>query len=467
MSIEQQGQDEGGVDIEIVRTAGSGLKGNVFRGKQTDLDRIVAIKFIKPEFGGSALEHGKRVAKIAVHPNVASVYQVAQLVNPKTGQLADALVMEWVDGCKLGDLLTKRIARCHAQKICTGLLDGISHFHRSGVSHNDLHPGNVLIQADFTPKIIDPDEERYSTLNKLSAASTGNAKEDDLLYCRDLIFKICSVSELPYQAVVGESDAIRNAASLTELGKIVESLFATDVPDVCVNQDDVNSVARVKAKAIFQQGKERILAGNFHDLQVDKGTIVLGMVPLQDVRFDFEEMRNSIPDPIFRSNGWSYSTRATSLASINRGKNDCVRSVAQINDRGTIFAADRFYLDPLFHPYNDNRFASDACCSAIVKAFARFIATFAKLGYEGDVLVSVMLLEFANFRMFSEDPTEFPEFTDIEIVPPPIEFALADVCEGGSPGNMLKPAFDFIWREFGYDRCFHYTNRGEFNLRIL
>lgn len=31
--------------------------------------------------------------------------------------------------------------------------------------------------------------------------------------------------------------------------------------------------------------------------------------------------------------------------------------------------------------------------------------------------------------------------------------------------NTLKPAFDYLWREFGFDRCYHYTRAGHWNVR--
>ncbi len=213
-------------DIEFLDPAGSGLKGNVFRARQVSLDRVVAVKTIKHDFGGDALEHAKKMARIDSHPNVVSVHLVTKVLSPIDEIVCNAMIMEWLEGRKLETVLQgPQLEVGQARRICFGIIGGLRHIHCEGVPHSDLHAGNILILDDFTPKIIDADEELFPSFAKMSSMTIEQALASDLHYCRDNVYRVCSHSKLAWNQVVDAQAEMRRVKDLNELMLALETLF--------------------------------------------------------------------------------------------------------------------------------------------------------------------------------------------------------------------------------------------------
>jgi len=136
---------------EIVAPLGAGGMGEVYRAKDTKLDREVAIKVL-PE----ALAHDparlvrfEREAKVLAslnHPNIAQIY----------GLEDRALVMELVPGETLGSLikpgpLPVETALNYARQIA----EALEAAHEKGIVHRDLKPANIKIKPDGQVKVLD------------------------------------------------------------------------------------------------------------------------------------------------------------------------------------------------------------------------------------------------------------------------------------------------------------------------
>src|SRR5579871_775462 len=93
---------ESGAGFWVGPQIGQGEFGTVYEGRDLQLDRRVAIKFVRKS--GEAILTATRQARAlarANHPNVVAVHCVASLRDPKTGSIRDAIVMEFVEGPKL------------------------------------------------------------------------------------------------------------------------------------------------------------------------------------------------------------------------------------------------------------------------------------------------------------------------------------------------------------------------------
>jgi serine/threonine protein kinase/Tol biopolymer transport system component len=120
--------------------------GEVYRAKDTRLDRIVAIKVLNsalsstPDLKARFEREAKSISQLN-HPNICTLYDVGH-----EGDM-DFLVMEFLDGESLADRIKKRGALPFDDvvKIGSEIADALDKAHRAGIVHRDLKPGNVIL----------------------------------------------------------------------------------------------------------------------------------------------------------------------------------------------------------------------------------------------------------------------------------------------------------------------------------
>ena len=131
---------------EILAPIGAGGMGEVYRAKDTKLDRQVAIKVLPPTFANDAerMARFEREAKVLAslnHPNIAHIYGVEDR----------ALAMELVEGeSPQGPLPFEE-----AWKVALQIADALEYAHDKGVVHRDLKPANVLVTPNGVVKLLD------------------------------------------------------------------------------------------------------------------------------------------------------------------------------------------------------------------------------------------------------------------------------------------------------------------------
>jgi eukaryotic-like serine/threonine-protein kinase len=139
----------------IVERLGAGGMGEVFRARDTRLDRDVALKTLPPElsFDRSYLERLRREARALAsinHPNVATLYEIEDA----DGHVV--LVMELVEGETLAKRLSHSRLRIEkALATAMQIAEALEAAHRKDVVHRDLKPGNVMITRDGLVKVLD------------------------------------------------------------------------------------------------------------------------------------------------------------------------------------------------------------------------------------------------------------------------------------------------------------------------
>ena len=140
--------------FELVSRIGVGGFGTVWKARDTELDRAVAVKI--PRYGQltpAEIEQFFREARSVAqlrHPNIVPVHEV--------GREGDAvfIVSDFIRGVSLADLLTgKRHSPREAAELCITIAKALDHAHRKGVIHRDLKPSNVMIDGDGTPFLMD------------------------------------------------------------------------------------------------------------------------------------------------------------------------------------------------------------------------------------------------------------------------------------------------------------------------
>jgi beta-lactam-binding protein with PASTA domain len=140
----------------IARVAAGGM-GEVFRARDSVLDRDVAIKVLHRTLAGDPgfIDRFRREARAAAllsHPNIVAVHDWGAT---STGTYF--MVMEFVRGRNLRDLLSAndRLEPQQAVEVLLQILAALDHAHRRGIVHRDVKPENVLITPEGTVKVAD------------------------------------------------------------------------------------------------------------------------------------------------------------------------------------------------------------------------------------------------------------------------------------------------------------------------
>jgi Tol biopolymer transport system component len=140
---------------EILAPLGKGGMGEVYRARDTKLDREVAIKVLPAELAQNAerLARFEREAKVLAalnHPNIAQVYGVFES-NDAESRSGGALVMELVPGQTLKGPLPLPTALNYARQIA----EALEAAHEKGIVHRDLKPANILVTPSEVIKVLD------------------------------------------------------------------------------------------------------------------------------------------------------------------------------------------------------------------------------------------------------------------------------------------------------------------------
>lgn len=141
--------------FEILELIGQGGMGAVYKVRQKDLDRIVALKILppvigqSPEFSNRFTREAKALAKLN-HPGIVTLHEFGQ---------QDGLyfiLMEFVDGVNLAQLMkTSRISPREALAIVPQICDALQFAHDQGIVHRDIKPENILLDRLGRVKVAD------------------------------------------------------------------------------------------------------------------------------------------------------------------------------------------------------------------------------------------------------------------------------------------------------------------------
>src|SRR5262249_34885589 len=203
----------------ILRPLGAGGMGAVYLARDTQLDRLVALKV--PRLGGDDrptpgdLERFLREARAAaalLHPNLCPIFDVGEVDG------TPYLTMAYLEGRLLsgviekGKPLSQRQAALIVRKLATALQEA----HARGVIHRDLKPSNVMISARGEPIVMD----------------FGLARRDETVEAR--LTKDGTVlgtpAYMPPEQVRGETRTIGPACDIYALGVILYELLAGRLP---------------------------------------------------------------------------------------------------------------------------------------------------------------------------------------------------------------------------------------------
>jgi formylglycine-generating enzyme required for sulfatase activity len=161
---------------ELLAKLGEGGMGAVWRARDTQLDRDVAIKRILGLASPMLRERFQRETKAVTalrHSNIVTVFDAGE------DAFGLYLVMEFVPGQTLDQVLRKGpMPAQQAVAIMAGLCRGAAHAHKRGVVHRDIKPSNVMLDDDGTPHLIDFGLVRMDGASDLSLTTSGMGTYD-------------------------------------------------------------------------------------------------------------------------------------------------------------------------------------------------------------------------------------------------------------------------------------------------
>jgi Tol biopolymer transport system component len=140
---------------EVIAPIGEGGMGQVYRARDTKLNRDVALKVLPDSFANDPdrLARFQREAQVLAslnHPNIAHIHGLEESGGVR------ALVMELVEGEDLAQRLTRgAIPIDEALPIAKQIADALETAHEQGIIHRDLKPANIKVRPDGTVKVLD------------------------------------------------------------------------------------------------------------------------------------------------------------------------------------------------------------------------------------------------------------------------------------------------------------------------
>lgn len=141
--------------FDLLNIVGRGAFGTVYKARDTELQRIVALKIPRSGKLNSAededrfIREGRNAAQLA-HPGIVPIYDVGRSDN------FPYIVSEFVEGVTLSDQLTaRRFSFRESAELIAQIANALEHAHRAGVVHRDLKPSNIMLTSEDKPRVMD------------------------------------------------------------------------------------------------------------------------------------------------------------------------------------------------------------------------------------------------------------------------------------------------------------------------
>ncbi len=215
---------------EILDVLGVGGMAVVYKAKCHRLNRLVAVKILKPELAAdpeirSRFHDESKAVGMMSHPNIVNVFDVNQ-----DGDI-DYFVMELVEGITLKQYIKKRggvLNWREALHFSTQILQALGHAHSRGIVHRDIKPQNIMVLRDGSVKVADfgiariADSQRTMTRETLGSVhyiSPEQAKGSEVdqrsdIYSAGVVLYEMLTGRLPYEGDTPVAVAVQHINSI-------------------------------------------------------------------------------------------------------------------------------------------------------------------------------------------------------------------------------------------------------------
>ena len=246
---------------DIIELLGEGGMGTVYKAHDRGLDRVVALKLIRPELASNleTLQRFKQeiiLAREITHRNVVRIYDF--------GECADGtkfVSMEFVEGESLTDMLRRRgkLPSRDAVAMIRQVCEGLAAAHARHVVHRDLKPGNIMRDREGRIVIMDFGLARHESTDGLTRSGmvigtmdymapeqaqgqTVDARCD--LFSAGLIFYELLTGVRPYGAVNAVASLLKRLRERAQPASSCDASVPTALSDICSKCLEINAVDR-------------------------------------------------------------------------------------------------------------------------------------------------------------------------------------------------------------------------------
>ncbi|MEV7396686.1 serine/threonine-protein kinase [Aeromicrobium sp. NPDC092404] len=211
-----QGTVPVGQRFELLGRIGAGNHGVVFRARDGQLQREVAIKRFSHFLADDPRAMRRITREVATlarvsHPNVVTVHDLVHMPDGD-GEITPHLVMELVEGTSLRDLLATRGPSMRSVVAVRGVLEGLAACHHAGILHLDIKPANVLVTPRGGIRIVDFGIARAASDTTATVAGTphymapeqfdGRADERSDIYSVGCLLYECLTGAPPFEGTM-------------------------------------------------------------------------------------------------------------------------------------------------------------------------------------------------------------------------------------------------------------------------
>lgn len=256
--------------LELIELVGEGGMGAVYKARQQELDRMIALKILPEEIGGDAAFAGqfareaRALAKLA-HPNIVAIHEFGS----KGGLYY--IVMEYVDGPNLRHIMERGLINPkEALDIVPQICDALQYAHDRGIVHRDIKPENILINRDGMVKVADFGLVKLMPGQRTAATGEGAVQADSSATIMSRDGRVMGTPAYMAPEQMDGPALVDNRADIYALGVVFYQMLTGELPGKPISSSSRKALEASRLDQIVLKALEQNLEKRYRQASVMK-----------------------------------------------------------------------------------------------------------------------------------------------------------------------------------------------------